>query len=271
MRQAHPRSDLYTWNGGSRSMQVLDLTGRVAVVTGGSRGIGWAISEVLAQAGAAVAIVYRDNEDAAEEATQTLRGGGANAIAVKCDIADDPAVVAAIQEVLDRLGRIDILVNNAGIWRRAPIVEITAADLDEMLRVNLGGLFHVTREAVKDMLTREWGRVINVSSTAGVRGEPFHSHYAATKGALFALSRSLAGELSPSGITVNTVSPGWVFTDMTSEALTPEKIHELERSLPTGRLTHPADVANAVLFLASPLASQITGANIDVNGGSVFS
>jgi 3-oxoacyl-[acyl-carrier protein] reductase len=252
-------------------MQVLDLTGRAAVVTGGSRGIGWAISEVLSQAGAAVAMLYRDNEDAAEEAMQTLRGGGANAIAIKCDIAKEEAVVSAIGEVLERLGRIDILVNNAGIWRRAPIIEITAAEIEETLRVNLAGVFHVTREAVKDMLTREWGRIINVSSTAGIRGEPFHAHYAATKGALFALSRSLAGELSPRGITVNTVSPGWVFTDMTSEALTPEKVHELEKSIPTGRLTHPADVANAVLFLASPLASQITGANIDVNGGSVFS
>jgi 3-oxoacyl-[acyl-carrier protein] reductase len=252
-------------------MQVLDLTGRVAVVTGGSRGIGWAISEVLSQAGASVAIIYRENEEAAEEAMQTLRGAGSNAIAVRCDIGSEDAVSAAMAEILDRLGRIDVLVNNAGIWKRAPIVEITQADLDETLRVNLTGVFLVTREAVKDMLTREWGRIINVSSTAGLRGEPFHSHYAATKGALYALSRSLAGELSPRGITVNTVSPGWVFTDMTSEALTPEKIHELEKSLPTGRLTHPADVANAVLFLASPLASQITGANIDVNGGSVFS
>jgi 3-oxoacyl-[acyl-carrier protein] reductase len=252
-------------------MQGLDLTGRVAVVTGGSRGIGWAISEVLCQAGAAIAIIHRENEEAAEEALQTLRSGSGNAIAIRCDIGREDAVVAAIAEVLDRLGRIDVLVNNAGIWRRAPIVEMTGAEIDEMLRVNLAGVLHVTREAVKDMLGREWGRVVNVSSTAGIRGEPFHAHYAATKGALFALSRSLAGELSPRGVTVNTVSPGWVFTDMTSEALTPEKIRELEQSIPTGRLTHPADVANAVLFLASPLASQITGANIDVSGGAVFS
>jgi 3-oxoacyl-[acyl-carrier protein] reductase len=252
-------------------MQGLDLTGRVAVVTGGSRGIGWAISEVLCQAGAAIAIIHRENEEAAEEALQTLRSGSGNAIAIRCDIGREDAVVAAIAEVLDRLGRIDVLVNNAGIWRRAPIVEMTGAEIDEMLRVNLAGVLHVTREAVKDMLGREWGRVVNVSSTAGIRGEPFHAHYAATKGALFALSRSLAGELSPRGVTVNTVSPGWVFTDMTSEALTPERVRDLERSIPTGRLTHPADVANAVLFLASPLASQITGANIDVSGGAVFS
>ena len=153
---------------------------------------------------------------------------------MRCDVSRDDQVVAAVAEILERLGRIDILVNNAGIWRRAPIIEMTAADIDETLRVNLAGVLLVTREAVKDMLTREWGRVINVSSTAGIRGEPFHSHYAATKGALFALSRSLAGELSPRGITVNTVSPGWVFTDMTSEALTPEKVHELEKTLPTG-------------------------------------
>jgi 3-oxoacyl-[acyl-carrier protein] reductase len=252
-------------------MESLDLTGRVAVVTGGSRGIGWAVSEVLAHAGAEVAILYRDNEEAAEEAVQTLRGAGAEAIAVKCDVGREERVLAAFAEVLGHFGRVDVLVNNAGIWKHAPIVEMTAADIDEMLRANLAGAMLVTREAVKDMLTREWGRVINVGSTAGIRGEPFHSHYAATKGALFAFSRSLAGELSPRGITVNTVSPGWVFTDMTSETLTPEKVKEIERSIPTGRLTHPEDVANAVLFLASELASQITGANIDVNGGSVFS
>jgi 3-oxoacyl-[acyl-carrier protein] reductase len=252
-------------------MQNLDLTGRVAVVTGGSRGIGWAVSEVLSQAGAAVAILYRANEDAAEEALQMLRGTGGNAIAIRCDVSREQDVIAATKEILDRFDRIDVLVNNAGIWRRAPIVEMTAEDISETLCVNLAGVLHVTREAVKDMLTREWGRVINVGSTAGIRGEPFHSHYAATKGALFALSRSLAGELSQRGITVNVVSPGWVSTDMTSEALTPEKIRALEREIPTGRLTLPADVANAVLFLASPLASQITGANLDVNGGAVFS
>jgi 3-oxoacyl-[acyl-carrier protein] reductase len=252
-------------------MESLDLTGRVAIVTGGSRGIGWAVSEVLSRAGAAVAIFYRENEDAAEEAVQTLRGSGGEAVAVRCDVSREDQVLAATTEVVSSLGRIDILVNNAGIWRRAPLVEMTAADIDETLRTNLAGVFQVTREAVKDMLSREWGRVINVSSTAGIRGEPFHSHYAATKGALFALTRSLAGEISPRGITVNCVSPGWVFTDMTSETLTPEKIREVEATIPTGRLTHPADVANAVLFLASPLASQITGANIDVNGGAVFS
>jgi 3-oxoacyl-[acyl-carrier protein] reductase len=252
-------------------MQVLDLVGRVAVVTGGSRGIGWAISEVLAQAGAAVAMLYRENEEAAEEAAQTLNTAGGTAIALRCDVSDEHAVAAAMADIVQNLGRIDILVNNAGIWKRAPIVEMTGADIAETLRVNLAGVFHATREAARDMLTREWGRVINVSSTAGIRGEPCYSHYAATKGALFALSRSLAGELSPRGITVNTVSPGWVFTDMTSEALTPERILEVEKSLPTGRLTHPVDVANAVLFLASGLAAQITGANIDVNGGAVFS
>jgi 3-oxoacyl-[acyl-carrier protein] reductase len=252
-------------------MRSLDLTGRVAVVTGGSRGIGWAVSEVLAQAGAEVAILYRENEDAAEEALQTLRSTGANAIAIRCDVSREEQVSAAFARMREELGRIDILVNNAGIWRHAPIVEMTAEGIDETLRVNLAGVLLVTREAVKDMLTREWGRIVNVGSTAGIRGEPFHAHYAATKGALFALSRSLAGELSHRGITVNTVSPGWVFTDMTSEALTPDKVRELEKSIPTGRLTHPEDVANAVLFLASQLAAQITGANIDVNGGAVYS
>ncbi len=250
---------------------MFDLKGRVALITGGTRGIGWAVAETLGQAGAAIALVYRQNADAAEEAVQTLRGAGVAAEAIRCDIANETEIVSAVDEVVSQFGRIDVLVNNAGIWKRAPLVEMTKVDLDEMLGINLSGLFLVTRECVKDMATREWGRVINIASTAGIRGEPEYSHYAATKGALFAFTRSLVGELSPRGITVNVVSPGWVFTDMTAEALTPQRIAEIERSIPTGRLTHPADVAAAVTFLASPLAAQITGANIDVNGGAVFS
>lgn len=129
----------------------------------------------------------------------------------------------------------------------------------------------VTRAVARDMLRRDFGRVVSVGSTAGIRGEPGHCHYAASKGALLAWSRSLVGELSPHGITVNVVSPGWVFTDMTKEALTPERVHRIEAEIPTRRISRPDDVAAAVVFLASPYAAQVNGVNLDVNGGAVFS
>jgi 3-oxoacyl-[acyl-carrier protein] reductase len=250
---------------------MIDLQGTVALVTGGSRGIGWAISERLAQAGADVAIVYRTDAEAADEAVRTLREEGVEAEAFRCDVADEAAVAATVAAVVERFGRVDALVNNAGVWRRAPLFELTGDELDGMFRTNLTGAIFMIRECARDMLARGRGRVVNIASTAGIRGEAEHAHYAASKGALFALTRSLVGELSPRGVTVNLVSPGWVVTEMTESVLTPEKLREIVKTIPTGRLSHPGDVANAVAFLVSPLADQITGANIDVNGGAVFS
>jgi 3-oxoacyl-[acyl-carrier protein] reductase len=140
-----------------------------------------------------------------------------------------------------------------------------------MFRTNLTGAILMIRECARDMLTRGRGRIVNIASTAGIRGEAEHAHYAASKGALFALTRSLVGELSPRGVTVNLVSPGWVSTEMTSSVLVGERLREVLKTIPTGRLSSPDDVAHAVLFFVSALAGQITGANLDVNGGAVFS
>ncbi len=250
---------------------MIDLSGTVALVTGGSRGIGWAVSERLGQAGAEIAIVYRQDDDAAAQAVRTLREQDIDAEAFRCDVADEAAVQETVRSVLDRFGRVDTLVNNAGVWRRAPLLGMTGRELDALFRVNLTGLILMTRECARDMVARGSGRIVNIGSTAGIRGEAEHAHYAASKGALFALTRSLVGELSPRGVTVNVVSPGWVMTEATAAALTPDKLREVLKTIPTGRLTRPGDVAAAVAFLASPLAEQITGANLDVNGGAVFS
>jgi 3-oxoacyl-[acyl-carrier protein] reductase len=252
---------------------MIDLLGRVALVTGGSRGIGWACAETLTRAGAQVAFTWHRDRNAALEAVRSLREQGGTCEAVRLELGDAGSAREAVSFIRERLGRIDILVNNAGEWNRvdSPLVTLPEPDLDRMLRVNLQGLIQVTREAVVDMIEDGWGRIISIGSSAGVRGEAGHSHYAAAKGALLAWSRSLAAELGHHGITANVVSPGWVYTDMTKEVLVPDMVQSLESSIPTRRLTRPDDVAGTVLFLASLLAAQITGVNIDVNGGAVFS
>jgi 3-oxoacyl-[acyl-carrier protein] reductase len=252
---------------------MVDLSGRVALVTGGSRGIGWACAEALCAAGAACALTWRETEETARDSVRLLREKGAQAEAVQLDLRSPESVRAAMETVLDLLGRVDILVNNAGIWNAEPVAarDLDEAAMTEMIEVNLVGVMRVTRAALRDMGTRRYGRIITIGSTAGVRGEPGHAHYAATKGALLAWTRSLAVEVGPLGITANVVSPGWVFTDMTRGVLTPAFLRGLEDAIPTRRITRPDDVAQAVLFLASREAEQVNGANLDVNGGAVFS
>ena len=252
---------------------MIDLRGRVAMVTGGSRGIGWACVEALSRAGAQVAFTWNRDREAALEAMRELRKQEVTGEAVRLDLGDAASAEEAVGFVRERFGRIDILVNNAGIWNAEPrrFPELGDAELSRMLDVNLKGAMQVTRSAVVDMVENGWGRVVNVGSTAGVRGEAGHSHYAASKGALLAWSRSLTGELAPSGVTVNVVSPGWVFTDMTRDVLTSDYVARIESEIPTQRLTRPDDVAGAVLFLASDLAAQVSGVNLDINGGAVFS
>jgi 3-oxoacyl-[acyl-carrier protein] reductase len=175
-----------------------------------------------------------------------------------------------VEATVRRFGALDILVNNAGIWHGAAIDELGDAEWNEMLRVNLSGTFHTIRAAVPHMKRAGRGRIINISSTAGQRGEAWHGHYAATKGAVIALTKSLAAELAPSGILTNCVAPGWVATDMTRDALAGPSGAAIAAAIPLGRVGRPEEIAGAVVFLASDLAGFINGEILNVNGGAVL-
>ncbi len=250
---------------------MISLEGRVALVTGGSRGIGAACCRLLAEAGCDVAVNYRRRADRAMEVVSWARDLGRRALEVAADVMNPLAVQAMVDSVRAELGGIDILVNNAGIWTAGEIEAMTDADWARMIGVNLTGAFHLCRAVVPSMKERGGGAIVNVVSTAGQRGEAAHSHYAASKGGVIAMTKSLAVELAPFSIRVNAVSPGWIRTDMTAPFLTPERIGEsLKEPIPLGHPGSPEDVAGPVVFLCSPLARHITGAVLNVNGGAVL-
>lgn len=249
---------------------MISLSGKVALVTGGSRGIGAACCRLLAAAGADIGIAYRTRGDLAHSLAAEIERGGRRAVALQADVMQAPFVQHLVERLVEELGGLDIVVNNAGIWSAGPIETTTDADWQRMLGVNLSGPFHVVRAAVPHLRARPGASIVNIVSTAGQRGEAAHGHYAATKGGLIAWTRSLAVELAP-GIRVNAVSPGWIRTDMTEYYLAPERIGEsLKEPIPLGKPGEPEDVAGPVVFLASELARHITGAVINVNGGSVL-
>jgi 3-oxoacyl-[acyl-carrier protein] reductase len=250
---------------------LIDLTGKVALVTGGSRGIGAACCRMFARAGCDVAVNYRRRADRALEVLHDVEAAGRRGLAVPADVMNPLQVAAIVERVVQELGGLDIVVNNAGIWVEGAIDTMTDADWARMIGVNLSGSFHVCRAAVPAMRERGGGSIVNVTSTAGQRGEAFHAHYAASKGGILALTKSLAVELAPLGIRVNAVSPGWIRTDMTEPFLTPERIAEsLKEPIPRGRPGTPEEVAGPIVFLCSELAAHITGATINVNGGAVL-
>lgn len=250
---------------------MIDLHGRVALVTGSSRGIGAACARMLAQAGCAVAVNYRRRADQAMAIVQEIQQAGGRASAYPFDVMNPLQVGASVDRAAEELGGLDFVVNNAGIWVGGSIESMTDADWARMIGVNLTGTFHVCRASVPHLKRRGGGSIVNIASTAGQRGEAHHAHYAASKGGILALTRSLAVELAPEGIRVNTVAPGWIRTDMTRDALMPERIAEsLREPIPLGQPGQPEDVAGAVVFLCSRLASFITGATINVNGGAVL-
>ncbi|HTW90352.1 MAG TPA: glucose 1-dehydrogenase [bacterium] len=249
----------------------IDLTGRVVLVTGGSRGLGGAAALALARAGADVAVNYVKDGKAARDVAARCGEFGVRAMAMKADVASSGDVKRLFSRVAARFGRLDILVANAGIWKVAAIEKMTDRQLAETLDLNVRGVFYCCREAVPLMRKAGGGRIILVASTAGQRGEAFHSHYAASKGAVISLTKSLAPELAADRILVNCIAPGWFDTDMSRPSLSKPDIREqVLATIPLGRVGRPEEFAGAVLFLASELATFVTGEILNVNGGAVL-
>jgi 3-oxoacyl-[acyl-carrier protein] reductase len=248
---------------------MITLSNQVTLITGASRGIGRATALMAAKAGATVAINYRQAQSDAESLVAEIVKNGGNAAMFQADVSNYAEVEKMVTAVLQKFGQIDILVNNAGIWTYGAIDTMSEAVWNETMDANLKSIYNCCRLVVPHMKTRRSGKIINIASTAGQRGEAFHSHYAATKGAVISFTKSLAPELAPYNILVNCVAPGWVATDMSDAAIADagEKITGL---IPLRRPGKAEEIAGAILFLASDLASYITGEILNVNGGNVL-
>lgn len=242
------------------------LSGKVALVTGGSRGIGRACAFALGEAGAAVAVGYSAGHDAAEEVVARLTEGGGRALALQADLADPAAAAALMEGAVAGLGAVDIVVNNAGITRDNLAVRITDADWEAVLAVDLSAAFRICRAALRPMLRRREGRIINISSVAGVIGNPGQANYSAAKAGLIGLTKSLCREVGSRGITVNAVAPGFIDTDMTA-SLPGDVVAAATAAIPLQRLGTAEEVAAAIRFLALPEAAYITGHVLHVDGG----
>lgn len=250
---------------------MINLEGRKTLITGGSRGIGKATSLLFARAGSDVAINYLNKRQAAEEVKEEVSRIGRECLVFKADVSCKDDIALMVKNILQRWNRIDVLVNNAGIWTYGEMGDLPEEIWAETMKVNLDGVFHTCNAVVPSMKEKKRGWIINVSSTAAVRGEAFHSHYAASKGALVSLTKSLAIELAPFNIRVNCVAPGWVDTDMCAGVFKDANFRrEIQESIPLKRIPPPEDIAGPILFLASDLAQHITGEIINVNGGSVL-
>lgn len=249
---------------------LLDLKGKTAVVTGGSRGVGRATALLLAQAGASVGIGFRSRTEEALETVDTLKRMGVHAWAEPGDLGDSRDAERLFQKADSEFDGLDFFIGNAGIWppEEYPISEMTDAHWRRTMEANLDSIFYTTREAAKRV--RDEGRIVLVSSTAGQRGEAFHVDYAASKGAVISMVKGLCVELGPRGITVNCVAPGWIDTEMAEPAFGGGEKEAIARSIPIGRIPPAEDIAGPIVFLCSRLARHITGEILNVNGGAVL-
>jgi 3-oxoacyl-[acyl-carrier protein] reductase len=248
---------------------MIDLTGKVALVTGGSRGIGRAIALQLAELGADVAVNYQGNAGAAQEVVDAIRAMGRRSVSVQADVREGGAVEAMIKQVTQELGGLHILVNNAGITRDNLMMRMKEEDWDMVLDTNLKGAFNTIKAAQRALIKGRYGRIVNITSIAGVSGNAGQSNYASAKAGMIGLTKSVAKELGSRGITCNAVAPGFVPTDLTA-TLPEELVQEAVRHTPLGRLGTSEDVAKAVAFLVSDAAEFITGQVLNVDGGMIF-
>lgn len=242
------------------------LDGKVAIVTGGSRGIGRAISQRLAAMGALVYINYVSRPDAAEETRKIIEENGGKAAIVQFDVADGEQVQAAFKQVVAEAGSIDILINNAGITRDGLMARMKDSDWDDVLTTNLKGAFLCAKAASKPMMKKKWGRIVNISSVVGFSGNAGQVNYASAKAGLSGLTKSVAREFASRNITVNSVAPGYIVTEMT-EAMTEEAQAKIKSEIPMASLGTPEDVAGAVAYLVSEDGRYVTGQTLHVNGG----
>ncbi len=252
---------------------MISLAGKSALITGGSRGIGAAAVKLFAQAGADVIFNYVKAKDAALQIQQEAGKHGTRVEAFKADVSKHADNQKLVEQCIARLGRLDILVANAGVWNLEdlPIEKMTEKQWDDMIRINLKSVYSVIHFAVPHMIRQKSGKIIAVSSTAGQRGEAFHTHYGASKGGIISFTKGLSTELARHNVLVNCVAPGWVATDMSNPVLSTKAGRKMAASaIPLGRAGTAEEIAGPILFLASELANFMTGEIINVNGGSVL-
>lgn len=248
---------------------MIDLKGRVALITGGSRGIGKAIAIKLASLGADIAINYTSREESALEAKKEIEDMGVKCFIIKCDVSNFEDSQNMVNEVINEYSKIDILVNNAGITKDGLLMKMKEEDFDKVISVNLKGVFNCTKAVTRPMMKQKYGKIINMASVVGVMGNAGQSNYCASKAGVIGFTKSTARELASRNITINAIAPGFIESDMTN-VLKDEVKAAYESSIPMKKMGKTEDVANVAAFLASDISSYVTGQTINVDGGMVM-